>query len=299
MRIYHEVSEQSLQEAVGTRQAQWKQVPLARRYNTIALILKDVKNKCPDFRGDTGHRIETKKEPFKQFFRHEYVLSQITDSIEHSEAYKDFLTASRQLTTELISDSSFLSEAFDSATHPSENDLQQLLWEIHLCQVEASNITAPYYKCSIPFKSTSMTFSRQERSPNYSLLCGSFSGQIDTNARTLKINLHEDVSGDIFTFASTVHHETIHDQGFQLGVSYDREQHPLLGGLTPDGEIWQKLEHFNGMIPSGFYNAYRRQCTEAVAFEHQALFKNELRAMFPPHSLKLRNPFKSYSLCLP
>ena len=79
-----------------------------------------------------------------------------------------------------------------------------------------------------------------------------------------------------------MHHETVHDQGFQLPEQVFNLCPKRLGSLVHDARLWKALKLERAVISSKIQSPYRAQFHEVVAFEQQALFKKELHALVFP-----------------
>ena len=109
------------------------------------------------------------------------------------------------------------------------------------------------------------------------IICGDFFGDLfDTGKeRRIDVNLHDDMKWQERPayMASVVHHETIHDQGFQIAEELHYNNRLTLGNLTHDALLWVAFKAEKATISPRIYSAYREQFHEAVAFDQQQKFR--------------------------
>ena len=287
MRITEEVTDKAMREALvayGENRDCFKTLDLYDRFNAVSLLLTDIKDHIPELKADPTYIVNANISPHNAVLRQIRLLEEIVDSIEHTANYQSFLSSSRELTLQLISSDYYLVEELK---HPSEltaSEQKCILGDIHKHHADASRtvIKNQFSWMNMEIEETPITFfskpkTYDEEKNKGVTIRGYFSSNIETNYREIQLNEHEDAGlNDVFDALSVIHHETVHDQGFQIGRQCFLDG-TKTGELYQDGKIWMLISELKTMIPSGLSSAYRAQCIEKVAYEQQALFDKGLQ----------------------
>lgn len=223
-------------------------------------------------------------------------INLLAKSLRHSQAYLSLLDNSRKGTLELIKQDNFLirqlkkwSLGLDTWKREwSENILRrihrhQVTATRHALQTQTTITKTPINKTPIHFFEQPYRHGRKKGRSFQRVKGGSFHGKLGfAETRKIKINLHSDTNWktDPIKIASIVHHETIHDQGFQLANAFHLAgKLTAMEPLTSDAQLWVGLKTELASISSRIYSAYRAQFHEVVAFEQQRQFREELEAL--------------------
>jgi len=287
MRTLPTVKDRFLNEALGIIQTDGiKNVPLKTRFHVVALLLEGVKEIVPRIDEDDCVALSDREKSLTN--THVRLANAVLSTIDHSDRYKQFLNDSRVLTLQYIASDknimSMLENVNDTLLISNKDEIYEACHQYH---VEASTHIANHMFTLMThkFQQTPIKFFHEAKkiSPNANIARvtrGLFDYNLKQGSRTIEINQHPNATkNNIIRVLGTLHHETIHDQGYQLGHAIYSGNGRTTGELFPDGLIWKTHAQAHIDIPSALNSTYRCQCIEDVAFAQQEKFEDGLQKL--------------------
>lgn len=267
MRLARTVTDAALSELETASADEIQDLPIVERFQAVRALIDEIKVIVPEFAEYSGYPV-TEHGPAG---RQAIALRRLAESVRHTQTYLAFLEESRRATLERIANDEKLMQRIERYDHDLSDDLRKFtLREIHKHHANASQKT-----CFAGIRRTNVGFFEEARQyyPRFKmqiLVAGYFNGKANNGQRAISINTHPDTQFDkIVEISQTIHHETVHDQAFQLGMIYKNGGRAKLGDMAQDAKIIRTLFEQQAIIPPGIRQAYRAQLHEVVARDQE------------------------------
>ena len=286
------LTENQILEIAVASPAELQEFSLPRRFSTVARLQSEVLKlhrnsaNCTSFYVDEeADRIDIRVE----------ALIALSKSVRHTAAYLELLEKSRKNKIERLgNDRQLLKNTRQWQENDGNNDWntkgsKRCLKKVQRHHVNAVNSVIREFSSINGIQTTKISLIDEpgrwrilkngERVKRIS--GGYFSGDINSNkleTRLTKINknLENRWQNDPIRHYRIMHHETVHDHGFQLAEKLQVVGKDRLTDLQKDAELWLQLTLQKAIISVKINSAYMAQFHEIVAYEQQDLFEKEL-----------------------
>ncbi len=276
MGITTEITKRTLTDFETWSDEEIEALSLRARFNSIALILDQIKRRCPAPKNNPLEPLC----PIK-YRLHLDALTRISSSIRFSEHYDFEATRIVEQTLNRVNDDGKIVASLRHWKNRSDEERKNTLRKMNGHRVISTRdiLKLPFDECGIKYFSRPK--SKKENTKGR-LTLGYYQGDFDNkdSPRYAVVNCHNDANFDNPSRASEIlFHEGSHDTQLQLAWFFKFGAKDSLGKLLKDAEILALSCSFKAVISNRFRKPYNAQCHEIDAYRQDNLFSAGIQSL--------------------